>query len=151
MKRWSLPECKVKIRLQFSEESDLFNVFFLNFILPLICLCDCLVSLCRSGCLSACCLSICLSVCLFKTQKLQYTRNWVALIAHGLDTNHDLRISPTELADSSDLLMKAVSHFIDAPNLNDEIYDFCKKEFFYVPPEVCCYSLSISVIFFSYH
>ena len=96
---------------------------------------------------------VCLSVwfvglsVFLKYKKLQYTRNWVALIAHGMDTNHDLRISPTELSESSDLLMKAVSHFIDAPNLNDEIYDFCKKEFFYVPPEVCCCSLSISLLF----
>lgn len=30
--------------------------------------------------------------------------------------------------------MKAVSHFVDAPNLNDETYDFCEQRFYYVPP-----------------
>ena len=58
------------------------------------------------------------------------------MIAHGLDADHDLVISPEEIASSSDKLMKAVSHFVDAPNLNDEMYNFCKNEFFYVPPEV---------------
>ncbi|XP_063681914.1 uncharacterized protein LOC134816848 isoform X2 [Bolinopsis microptera] len=65
-----------------------------------------------------------------------YTRSWVALIAHGLDTDHSLLISPAEIESSSDQLMKAVSHFVDAPNLNDEIYNFCQTQFFYIPPEV---------------
>jgi len=83
--------------------------------------------------------------CKWDLVRCSYTEMWAGVIAVAIDTDHNQHITRTELAVTSDDIMKAVSHFQDPPNLGDELYQFCTLGQEYIPPEAVSQEMSIAM------